>query len=144
MKFISHRGNLNGPRPDEENKVAYIREALSHGYDVEIDVRLLGDTLYLGHDRAQETINLAFLENDRLWVHAKTPETFLYLLDRPVHSFFQSDDLLALTTRGYLWHHFTCSHFRCHKSVLMVMGEPGPLADYQGAHGVCSDFVSRF
>lgn len=36
--FISHRGNLNGPSPDFENRPEYIIETLHRGYDVETDV----------------------------------------------------------------------------------------------------------
>ena len=38
MILISHRGNLNGPKPDQENSPNYINNAISKGYNVEIDV----------------------------------------------------------------------------------------------------------
>ena len=50
MKFISHRGNLNGPIEEYENHPEYILEALKKGFNVEIDVRVKNDTFYLGHD----------------------------------------------------------------------------------------------
>ena len=37
MKFISHRGNLNGPIEEYENHPEYILEALKKGFNVEID-----------------------------------------------------------------------------------------------------------
>ena len=42
MKLIAHRGNIDGPS-DEQNSPDYIDNALSLGYDAEIDVRY--DTL---------------------------------------------------------------------------------------------------
>ena len=39
MLLISHRGNLNGIQKKRENSPTYINEALSKGYDVEVDVR---------------------------------------------------------------------------------------------------------
>ncbi len=38
MIYISHRGNLEGPTKDFENKPEYIENAISQGYEVEIDV----------------------------------------------------------------------------------------------------------
>ena len=37
MKLISHRGNITGRQPDQENTPAYIESALAT-YDCEIDV----------------------------------------------------------------------------------------------------------
>ena len=36
--FISHRGNLNGEEPEYENTTDYINNALSKGFECEIDV----------------------------------------------------------------------------------------------------------
>ena len=44
MKLISHRGNLEGRKPELENNPEYIDEALSKGYDVEIDVWWSGNS----------------------------------------------------------------------------------------------------
>jgi len=38
MILISHRGNINGRFEDWENKPEYINDALSLGYDVEVDI----------------------------------------------------------------------------------------------------------
>ena len=50
MVIISHRGNLDGRKPGRENKPDYIQEALDAGYDVEIDVWMINNELFLGHD----------------------------------------------------------------------------------------------
>ena len=39
MYLISHRGNLNGIEKNNENNPDYINQAISRGYDVEVDVR---------------------------------------------------------------------------------------------------------
>ena len=39
-KLYSHRGNLFGPIPERENKPDYIDEAISAGFNVEIDIWL--------------------------------------------------------------------------------------------------------
>ena len=53
MLLISHRGNLNGIQKKRENSPTYINEALSKGYDVEVDVRFTDDKFFLGHDTNQ-------------------------------------------------------------------------------------------
>ena len=37
MKLIAHRGNISGIDSERENSPDYIDEAISQGYDVEID-----------------------------------------------------------------------------------------------------------
>ena len=60
MILISHRGNLSGPNPNRENSKEYILEALDKGYSVEIDVWLVKDKIYLGHDNPEYEINIDF------------------------------------------------------------------------------------
>ena len=60
MILISHRGNLNG-KTDDENKPKYIEEALSQGFDVEVDVWYDNKQFYLGHDEPQYLIQKDFL-----------------------------------------------------------------------------------
>ena len=52
MILISHRGNLDGPTPKEENRIEYIENALGEGYQVEVDV-WWWDGFYLGHDEPE-------------------------------------------------------------------------------------------
>ena len=53
MRLISHRGNIKGPNPDQENRPWYIDEAILQGFDVEVDVWLVDDEIVLGHDFPQ-------------------------------------------------------------------------------------------
>ena len=71
MILISHRGNINGPRKELENKPQYIENALKLGYDVEIDVWSIDRVFYLGHDKPQYEVSRWFLHNEKLWCHAK-------------------------------------------------------------------------
>ena len=66
VKIISHRGNINGPRRELENKPRYINQALELGYDVEIDVWWKEDEFWLGHDEPQFKVNRQFLQNDKV------------------------------------------------------------------------------
>ena len=49
MKIIAHRGLMVGPDPEAENQLDTLDEALSHGLDVEVDVRLIKGELLIGH-----------------------------------------------------------------------------------------------
>ena len=59
MKFIAHRGNIDGPNFEEENQLEYIERAIEKGFDAEIDIWYLpqADQLYLGHDKPQYLVS---------------------------------------------------------------------------------------
>ena len=42
MRFISHRGNINGIIVERENEPSYIQEAIDLGYDVEVELIVTG------------------------------------------------------------------------------------------------------
>ena len=71
MIYISHRGNLEGPTKDFENKPEYIENAISQGYEVEIDVWFKNNNFFLGHDEPQYNISANFLLKKEIWCHAK-------------------------------------------------------------------------
>ena len=78
MKLIAHRGNLNGPNPELENKPEYILNTISLGYDCEIDIRYIDNEYYLGHDSPDFLIDLDFLldNSNKFWIHCKNFEAF--------------------------------------------------------------------
>ena len=49
IKYIAHRGNINGPST-KENHPEQIIKCIQMGYDVEIDIRYINYNIYLGHD----------------------------------------------------------------------------------------------
>jgi len=70
MILISHRGNIDGPNKVRENSPYYIMEALTMGYDVEVDLWSRHGALYLGHDTYQYQIDLDWLgeKTKNLWI----------------------------------------------------------------------------
>jgi hypothetical protein len=143
MILISHRGNLNGPEPDKENKIFYILEALWAGYDVEVDVRGKDGKLYLGHDECQESIDYFFLANKRLWVHAKNPEAVELLLEwkNSINWFWHQEDDFVFTTRGDMW---VYPGRHVYSGSIAVMPELSPGWDIIKAGGICSDLIETF
>jgi len=56
MKIFSHRGNLDGPMPAQENTPAACKAALEKGYGLETDIRFAaGWGFYISHDEASPT-----------------------------------------------------------------------------------------
>ena len=65
MIFISHRGNLNGPNHEEENKIDYILNALNKMYEVEVDLWFRNNKFYLGHDEPEYEVSTDFFEKKK-------------------------------------------------------------------------------
>ena len=69
---------------------------MSDGFDVEIDVWLIGGVYYLGHDSPQYEVAEVFFDSDRLWCHAKNAEVLVKLLE------FGIEYPIGLTKEEYL------------------------------------------
>ena len=104
MKFIAHRGNIDGPSKFE-NSPDHIDEAISLGFDVEIDVWVDGYKIFLGHDEPEYKIDNAFLEERRsmLWCHAKNIHALKWLVENNFNTFFHDTDDYTLTSKGFIW-----------------------------------------
>lgn len=142
MIFIAHRGNLHGKNV-AENSPKYIENALNAGFDVEIDVRLINNRLWTGHDEAQYEVPLEFVQNDRLWVHCKNLEAIWYLIDKNVHCFYHESDACTLTSRKIIW---AMIGHRISPNSVCVLPE---LASYtqdelSKCYGICSDKVAEY
>lgn len=105
MKFIAHRGNLEGPNSQWENHPDYIEEAIQANFDVEVDVWSIKGVYYLGHDYPQYKIKLDFLlsHEENLWCHAKNLEALTHLVSTDFHCFWHQEDSYAVTTQGWIW-----------------------------------------
>ena len=110
MIFISHRGNINNKKPKFENNPDYIAKAIKMGFDVEIDIRIKNDEIYLGHDYEQYKINEDFINKNKnnLWIHAKNDKALFFLSDNKnkYNFFWHENDKFTMTSKGYLWTHY--------------------------------------
>ena len=145
MILISHRGNLNG-KSNMENRPRHINKALWQGFDVEIDVWYIDDEFWLGHDIPQYKIEENFLENPRLWCHAKNIDTLYKMTSNSlIHCFWHQDDDVTLTSRGYLW---TYPGKQLTKKSICVLPEfedkKSKVILPKNVAGICSDFIVRF
>lgn len=145
MKLISHRGNLAGPNPEQENHPDYIWKAIRAGYDVEIDVWFKNGKFMLGHDEPQYEFPFELLENhyNKLWIHCKDMDSLSQLneLDSTGHklNYFSHDqDLGVLTSRGYIW------STNLYNRGILVMPEMFNKQPNEGTIGVCSDYITNY
>ena len=145
MILISHRGNINGRHPVRENNPDYIQEALKGGYDVEIDVWCQDRGFALGHDEPQYAVEEAFLENDKLWCHAKNFKALGRMLDnKQIHCFWQQGDDFSLTSKNIIW---TNISKELGPQSICVLPELRGITDKKSLPkclGVCSDYISKF
>jgi len=144
VRLISHRGNINGPLPERENSPNYIEEAISLGYDVEVDLWFEGGSFYLGHDKPQYEIRFEWLEQwyYRLWVHCKNIHAVQYLKDfNYIHYFWHQEDDIALTSFNFLW---TYPGKELWGSSICVLPELNNEEIPNNIHGICSDFIKKY
>lgn len=144
MILISHRGNINGPIPETENKPEYIGDTIRLGYDVEIDFWVIGDKLYLGHDEPQYLISDSWLTQFlyRIWVHCKNPEALIYLQENypQINYFWHQEDTLTLTSKKHIWVYPGKQPI---KDSIAVMPEIYN-DDISQCLGVCSDYIQNY
>jgi glycerophosphoryl diester phosphodiesterase len=140
MVLIAHRGNYCGLNPSKENSVSYIKEAIKLGYDVEIDIWLKDDEIWLGHDNPQYPCSINFLSKNakKLWIHCKNLEAMDALSNFKTFNFFwhQNDDF-TLTSKNFIW---TYPGKRvCNKSVIVM----SDIKEHNGnlCFGICADFL---
>jgi len=142
MKLISHRGNIDGKKMNEENKPDYIKLALEKGFDVEIDVWYKSKNWYLGHDEPQYEVNYNFLLLNNLWIHAKNGDAFNYLLKNSnCNVFWHTNEDWILTSKKYIW---TYPNKILYPNSICVLPELGYVGELDKCYGICSDYVLRY
>lgn len=148
MKLIAHRGNLTGPNPIRENSIDYIEEAISKGFEVEIDLRVENNQCYLGHDDPQYFVTMEWLEKykDVFWIHCKNREALEKMLNSVVkfNYFWHQEDDFTLTSKNYVWTYPGKTHTKM--SVIVMpewnkkLEELYKLKEYN-CYAICSDYV---
>ena len=143
-KIISHRGNLTGSNPERENSQTYIQEALDKGYDVEIDVWVKDNNLWLGHDHPQHLIDKTwlYLHKKHLWVHCKNIEAINYFSSKLklFNYFWHENDTLTLTSKNYIWVYPGKQPINNSIAVMPEINSD----DTSQCLGVCSDYIQNY
>lgn len=144
MIYIAHRGLIFGPDYENENKVNTIDSALINGFDVELDLWVVDEILYLGHDFERTIrISLDYITERKknLWIHAKNSEALSFLSNLDLHFFWHQEDDYTLTSKNIPW-------IYPGKTVISngIIVMPELVMDIHNIHkdlakGVCSDYV---
>tara|TARA_R110001606_G_C15309239_1_gene643454 strand:+ start:741 stop:1196 length:456 start_codon:yes stop_codon:yes gene_type:complete len=104
MRYIAHRGNMNGPSA-LENHPDHIREALQAGFDVEVDVWLIDGDIWFGHNEPQYPAHITVL-NNRYWLHCKNIEALRFFGGIEINEanvFWHESDDYTLTNKRFIW-----------------------------------------
>jgi hypothetical protein len=147
MNIISHRGNLNGPIKDKENRPSYIDAAIQLGYDVEVDVRFINGEFWLGHDEPEYMVELSWMKprKNKIWYHCKNQESSIKFLElnEEFKFFCHKEDSFVLTSNGYLWVHDLSKTIN-NKCVIPLISEED-IINYNNSNPgfVCTDFVKK-
>ncbi|WP_269622120.1 hypothetical protein [Prochlorococcus marinus] len=152
MKIIAHRANINGSNKNTENTLIQIDKCISFGYDVEIDLRLIDDQLFLGHDEPLNKISKEKLLSlkDNLWVHCKNIEVLNMfsadkILSQEINYFWHQKDSYTLTSKGYIWSYpGSAISTRCiYVLPEMIIGSEKLMSfynSYSNIAGCCTDY----
>jgi hypothetical protein len=144
MIIISHRGNIVGLNPSKENRPSYIDCAIGLGYQVEIDVRVINNEIWLGHDEAQYQIDYNWLhkrKND-LWLHCKNIEAVDYFTQFKTHIkyFCHFSDSYVLTSCGKLWVHDLSLSLGDNTIIPLLSAQDIEEYDGRKVYAVCTDY----
>jgi hypothetical protein len=143
MILISHRGNLTGRIPNNENHPDYIDEAINAGFDVEIDVWMIDNEFYLGHDEPQYKVIWNWLSTryEKLWIHCKNVEAIEWFNMMGLFNYFwHENDTMVLTSKNYMW---------VHSGKQPIVGSIAVMPEIHNESiseciGVCSDYINNY
>jgi hypothetical protein len=142
MIKIAHRGLTNGFDEIGENNPINLISAISQGFNVEVDIWMNEDGIYLGHDKPVYKIDKDFLKDieKETWFHCKNIEALGYFSNNmPYNNFFwhQNDDY-TLTSNGYIWTY--PGKTLTNKSIVVIL-EPMDLSVFKDVYGVCTKYL---
>lgn len=143
MILISHRGNINEIILDRENTPLYIDEAINLGYDVEMDVRLIDNKLFLGHDTPDHEISLQWLldRKNNLWVHTKNFAALQFLINHDLRIFYhQKENHTIINNCNIIWSHDLSE---ANETSIIPLLDLVDIVKFDGrkVYGICSDYV---
>jgi hypothetical protein len=152
ITYIAHRGLYQGPSQEKENRPSQIDDALSMGFEAEIDLRIKDDQLWLGHDEPQYCIDKHWLmrHSPRLWIHCKDLQALEWCTKNPSLNFFwhQEDDF-TLTSQHFIWTYpdgplgFRSISVMPEWKGDNFIGLTKYVRSGQPLAGICSDFILR-
>lgn len=139
MKYIAHRGNING-LSENENNPEYITQTLNLGYDVEIDV-WYNNGYFLGHDEPLYEVDRKFFIDSRIWCHAKDDQTCIQLELLGAQVFKQTNERIVPVKNTFVsWAHQLAGPIK--NAIYTHLEYEKYLPD--DVYGICTDYVSKY
>ena len=150
MKFIAHRGLMDGPDDRMQNDPAQIVKALDHGFEAEIDLWRVDDKWVLGHDGPEHEIEFDYLKQRGLWIHCKNLDALFTLRGHGArfNFFWHESDLVTLTSHNIVWTYFGKPETVSPMSVCVMPEVTYPWDECKEMvrswqwYGICSDYVN--
>jgi hypothetical protein len=144
MILIAHRGLINGPDPDLENKPSTIDFAIDVCGYAEVDLRYHKKSLWLGHDKPQYEIDIPWLMKRRegLWIHCKDTQALeiMYSRGNAHHYFWHEEDTMTITSEGFIWAYPGKQPILNSIAVMPEIHND----DLSKCIGVCTDYVLKY
>lgn len=116
------------------------------GYDVEVDLWIIEDRFYFGHDEPQYEINMNqyFYLKSMLWYHAKNLEALKWRIENNIkYYFWHQEDNFTLTSNNYIW---TYPGQKLTERSICVLPENANYTEKELniCWGICSDFIEKY
>lgn len=147
MKIISHRANISGIDIERENNPKYIDQCIAMGFNVEIDLRMISNKLYLGHDVAQYEINSEWLiaRKDFLLVHIKELEALYFILEQKLDIvyFCHTNDDFTSISNGMIWCHNLNLKMNNKCIIPLLSSEQIDTFNQFDMYAICSDYIYK-
>jgi len=142
--WILHRGLMNGPDQNTENKEDLLWKRLSEGWDIEVDMWLIDGKFWLGHDKPTDLLkDKSLLNSSKAWIHCKNLMMLQYMTEKKMGApFFSHDtDDAVLASNGYIWCY---PGFQAGRQSIVVIPErvPHMELDVTLIGGICSDYTT--
>lgn len=146
MILISHRGNINGAKSELENSPKQIEFCISKKFQVEIDLRLVDNKWFLGHDHPEYEIDFKFLlkHHNKLWIHCKNYEALEKLREYDLNYFWHDTDDFTLTSKKDIW--ALPGSFVGMMSIVVMPEKYYSFEEIKklNCRGICSDYIETF
>jgi hypothetical protein len=151
MLIIAHRGNLEGPSP-QENKPEYIQKALDYGFIVEVDVWGIdcnsNNMIWLGHDGPHYPKQFEWLLKPGLFIHCKDIAALWHCKELGVKHYFSHDkDKAVMTSSGYFWTYPDNNIELTKFSIPVIFSKKDSLWGVQSLSqvaGICTDYPVHY
>lgn len=144
MIIIAHRGNINGPDKENENKPEYLIKAINNNLYVELDLWKINDIFFLGHDKPQYIIEKEFLfkYKNKIYCHCKNIDALHYLISNniDIEYFYHNKDDCVLTSKNKIW---TFPGKKLTNMSICVMPEIFNI-EPKNCLGVCTDYPNKY